>query len=60
MTESDKKIMKEENCNCCYFYAEGECRHHAPVTGMMGTVWPDVSSKKWCGDWAKARGWIYE
>lgn len=36
-------------------FSRGECRRHAPISGMVGlgrfeTLWPQTESDDWCGD----------
>ena len=69
--ESDRKIVKEKSCDCCRFFRwnernqKFECRRNAPRwnsgsgTGCTDTLWPEVTSDLWCGDWIKSDEWIY-
>lgn len=64
-------IVEREICCCCHFFRwnrhreKWECRRHAPrwntVVGNWreDTLWPEVTSDLWCGEWKKALGWIY-
>lgn len=63
---------KPGHCDSCKHYARpehpeyhvrGDCRLHAPVVMQTGgreniasTMWPQVLSSDWCGEWADKKG----
>lgn len=55
------RAVTGERCGICAYFQKlltngGRCRRHAPAppgAGSTAPVWPFVSFKDWCGDFAR-------
>jgi ribosomal protein L32 len=43
--------MGNQTCKSCCYYNGNQCKFNAPQLTQFGTMWPNVASDDWCGEW---------